>query len=186
MHFRKIFAAAAIACALTALPAAAADLWFHVTVNEHKGDNANITVNLPIALVQSALSLVPEETMRDGRIKIDDAEFDAVKLRQLWEQVKQTPDANFITVASDKETVKVFKENGYLVARTTERSEHGSEVHAKIPLAVVDALLSGDRDTLNLQAALDALIAQGEGELVTVNDHENTVRVWIDRTPEAR
>lgn len=171
---------------LAAIPAQASDLWFHVKVQESAGDHANVTVNLPLNLVEKFMAAIPEEHFRDGNIVIDDAEFDAARLRELWREVQNTPDMTFVTVNTDNETVRVAKDGGYLVARTTERSAHGAEVNARIPLAVVEALLSGEGNTLNLQAALAALAAHGEGELVTVNERDNTVRVWIDSNPEAR
>jgi hypothetical protein len=171
---------------LAALPAEAADLWFHVKVQESAGDHANVTVNFPLPLVEKFLAAIPEEHFRDGNIVIEDAEFDAARLRELWREVQNTPDMTFVTVTTDNETVKVAKDRGYLVARTTERSADGAEVHARIPLAVVEALLSGEGNTLNLQAGLAALAAHGEGELVTVNERDNNVRVWIDSSPEAR
>ncbi len=186
MRTRLLCAAAVLLVALSALPAAAADLWFHVTVHEEGGDNANVTLNLPISIVEKALPLIPQDQMRDGRIVIDDQEFDAVKLRALWQEVSTSPDMTYVTVKTDNENVKVYKERGYLVAQTIERNERGAEVHARIPLAVVDALLSGEGNTLNVQAALAALVAEGEGELVTVNDDRSQVRVWIDAQPEAR
>jgi len=45
---------------------------------------------------------------------------------------------------------------------------------------VVDALFSAGKDELDLVAALRALSAHGDMELVTVKDAENDVRIWID------
>jgi hypothetical protein len=47
-------------------------------------------------------------------------------------------------------------------------------------MRVVDALFSPDKDELDLIAGLHALAAQGDTELVSVKDEENTVRVWVD------
>jgi len=55
-----------------------------------------------------------------------------------------------------------------------------SHVEVKIPMSVVDALLSGKKDELDLVAGLRMLSVQGDTELVSVKDEENTVRVWID------
>src|SRR5271156_43805 len=55
-----------------------------------------------------------------------------------------------------------------------------SHVEVKIPLSVVDALLSGKKDELDLVAGLRMLSSQGDTELVSVKDEENTVRIWID------
>jgi hypothetical protein len=55
-----------------------------------------------------------------------------------------------------------------------------SRVEVKVPLKVVDALLSGKKDELDIAAGLRALSAQGDTELVSVKDNESTVRVWLD------
>jgi hypothetical protein len=47
-------------------------------------------------------------------------------------------------------------------------------------MKVVDALFSSGKDELDLVAALHALSFQGDTELVSVKDEENTVRVWVD------
>src|SRR5207244_12404346 len=55
-----------------------------------------------------------------------------------------------------------------------------SQVEVKVPIKVIDALLSAGKDELDLVAALHALGAQGDTELVSVQDSENTVKVWLD------
>ena len=63
--------------------------------------------------------------------------------------------------------------------------EDGADVNVQIPSRVVDALLSGEGEELNFRAAIEALAAEGEGELVTVNDDDDRVRVWVDHIAEA-
>jgi hypothetical protein len=65
-------------------------------------------------------------------------------------------------------------------AAATNVATNVSHVEVKIPLAVVDALFSAGNDELDLVAGLRALSAQGDTELVSVKDEENTVRVWVD------
>jgi hypothetical protein len=47
-------------------------------------------------------------------------------------------------------------------------------------MKVVEALLSGSKDELDITAGLHALASQGDVELVSVKDDENTIRVWLD------
>jgi len=47
-------------------------------------------------------------------------------------------------------------------------------------MKVVDALFSAGKDELDVVATLHALSANGDTELVSVKDEENTVRIWID------
>jgi len=45
---------------------------------------------------------------------------------------------------------------------------------------VVDALLSGPGEELNIKAALAAMQQKGTGDILVVNDHQTQVRLWID------
>jgi hypothetical protein len=47
-------------------------------------------------------------------------------------------------------------------------------------MKVVDALFSAGKDELDIVAALRALSAHGDTELVSVKSDDNTVRVWLD------
>jgi hypothetical protein len=114
-----------------------------------------------------------------------------------------------VTVQSDDGDVRVAKQAGYLLIHVTDKSgkhhiarhmhksdksedsadkseksesasTHESRVEVKVPMKVVDALFSAGKDELDLVAALRALSASGDSEIVSVKDGENTVRVWLD------
>ena len=53
-------------------------------------------------------------------------------------------------------------------------------VDIQIPFTVVEALLSGGEDELDILAAIRALRDHGDVELIRVTDGTETVRVWID------
>jgi hypothetical protein len=180
-------AALLFAFAIALAPAAqASDLWFHVTVHEGE-DNANISVNLPLSLVESALSMIQVDEYQDGKIQLDDTEISAEQLRQLWRELEASPNVDFVTVDSDDESIRVFKEDGYLVVRGKAKTDNGSDIHVRVPSSVVAALLDGVEDNqLNIAAALRALAAEGEGELATITEDDTRVRVWIDQRPEGR
>jgi hypothetical protein len=55
------------------------------------------------------------------------------------------------------------------------------KVDMRVPVPVVDALLAGSGDELDLRAALVAMQQQkGVGDVLTVNDNKTQVRIWID------
>lgn len=183
--------AAALTLFLGLAPAvmADADLWLHVRVDGRHGETVN--VNLPLSLVEAALPLIPAEHFHDGHIVLDDHHWGAeghhlsvADLRDLWRELKASPDMTFVTVEDHEETVRVAKSGAYLVVDIDDRGGETSQV--RMPVAVVDALLSGDGESLDVRAAIGALAAHGEGELVTVTEDDETVRVWVDRIPEAR
>ena len=53
-------------------------------------------------------------------------------------------------------------------------------VRIQVPVAVLDALLSGEGEEVNVQAAVDELSKIGKGEIVRIEDEGDFVRVWID------
>lgn len=65
------------------------------------------------------------------------------------------------------------------------RSRRGGglgEVQIRVPVSVVDALLAGDGQTLDVRAAIQELSAL-RGEMVQVIQPDARIRVWIDESP---
>ena len=56
------------------------------------------------------------------------------------------------------------------------------EVQVRVPVSVVDALLSGSGETLDVRAAIQEL-ASLRGEMVQVDHPDGRIRVWIDESP---
>ena len=170
--------------AVVALPftaAAGENLWLHVKVDE--GHGAKVSVNLPLSLVEKGIPLLPTGELHDLHIVTDDMDFEIEELRALWQEVMSGPDMTYVTVEDGSEQVKVWKESQFFHVQVRD-SDAEENVDVKLPLAVVDALLS--EEEVNLQAAVRALVEQGHGEFVTIRDRNDTVRVWIDDSSESR
>ncbi|MBV8201706.1 MAG: hypothetical protein JOZ15_13880 [Acidobacteria bacterium] len=182
--------------ALLLMGAAAAeaktDLWLHIKVHDGN-DDSRVSVNLPLSVVEAATPLIPEEARTAGSLRVDDRDLSVQDLRRIWREVQRLPDATFVTVDEPDGKVRVARSGGYLLIEaadhaTAERSgrRHGEHVEARIPSAVVDALLKGSGDRFDLAAAIEALAKTGEGELVTVNGDHETVRMWVDADAAGR
>jgi flavin-dependent dehydrogenase len=130
--------------------------------------------------------MVPEEYLGHGKIHLDECceSMSPAELRELWQEIKNSPDMTFVTVEEDDQSVRVWKEAGYLKVHVLEQDKN-EKVDVQVPLAVVDALLSGEGEELNIEAAIRALVEEGSGELVTVSGDDETVRVWVDDIAEA-
>ncbi len=185
----KVAIAALFAFALTAARVSASDLWLHVKVHEAK-DDSHVTVNLPLSMVEKTASLIPAEARNGGKIRMGgDKDMDIAQLRQLWAEVKNRPDATYVTVDEKDSKVRVAKIGdslSILVKDHTGREGSRENVEVKIPLEVVSALLSGPGDEMNIGAAIQALARRGAGELVTVDGDAETVRIWVDAAAESR
>lgn len=181
MNGKKLFGMALLAAGLvgTAQRAAAADLWLHIDVNG-KGEQANI--NLPLSMVRNMAPMLEEKGHGHSskRIHVRDKDLSVNELRQAWREIANGPDANYITVKDKDSDVHIGKQGDYLRLKAKDRGGDGEDVDLKIPLDVVAALFSSDGDELNFNAALEALARRGEGELLTVNGNDETVRIWVD------
>lgn len=176
----KFFAASLVT--LLCAPAAFAEQWIHVKVEG--GDDDKVTLNLPISMVRAVAAMIPADVQAEVdsemRVAIDDLDMEWEQFRQLWQSVKDAPEATFATVQTRDESFVVKKEGEYLLVQTDESRDSGAEIDVQLPMAVVDALFSGPEGTLDFSAAIDALAYHGRGHLVSIRDGDETVKVWID------
>ena len=157
------------------------DRWLHVRVISSDAKGETVRVNVPLELAEKVLPAINKDRLHGGRVKIDDAHVNDVDLRALVDAIRTSRDGEFVTVQSNDCDVRVAKLNNHLIVHVLDKQNpKKSEVEVKVPMKVIDALFSAGKDELDLVAALHALSAQGDTELVSVKDHENTVRVWLD------
>jgi hypothetical protein len=157
------------------------DRWLHVRVISSDAKGETVRVNVPLELAEKVLPAINKERLHNGKVKIDDARVNDIDLRALVEAIRSSKDGEFVTVQSNDCDVRVAKQSNHLIVHVLDKqNSKKSEVEVKVPMKVIDALLSAGKDELDLVAALHALSAQGDTELVSVKDHENTVRVWLD------
>jgi hypothetical protein len=172
--------------------ALAADRWVHVTVEEGGAQGETVRINLPLSLAGKVLPAIHTDKLYAGKVKVSKGDIHNLDLRAIVEALRTAPDNEFITVESTHENVRVAKAGGNLLIKVQENKETaGSKgktetkakaetVNVTIPIPVVDALLSGGQDELDVLAAVRALGAVGDTVLVTVEDQHSKVRIWVD------
>lgn len=191
MKTHRILAALAglvlLAAAFAPVTAAQAqsEKWLHVRVNEGE-EGETVRVNVPLALAEAILPSIKVKHFEGGKVRLEEhmrAHIEDVDIRAILEAVKNAQDGEFVTVESKKDNVRVAKKAGYLLVEVREMDKAGKErekVDVKMPMTVVEALLSGGKDELDILAAVRALAQHGDTELVTVQDNKTTVRIWVD------
>jgi len=175
-----------------------AEQWIHVRVESKEDHGETVRVNVPVEMAAKVLPAISKDNFHDGKVRIDSGHTKDVDLRAILDAVRTSRDGEYMTVQGHDNDVRVAKSAGYLYIHVTDKSEvvkaaakdgktgakapaaHESKVEIKVPMKVVDALLSAGKDELDIVAALKALSAHGDTELVTVKDDENTVRIWVD------
>lgn len=196
-----VSATALLACSLLPTLAVAQsssnpDQWIHVRVESREDKTETVRVNVPVDMAVKVLPAIKNKNLCDGKVHIDSGHIDDVDLHTMLDAVRTAKDGEYVTVESKDANVRVAKSSGYLYIHVTEKKKTAkaagdkdsaknaalkeSKVEVKIPMKVVDALLSAGKDQLDVVAALRALSANGDMELVSVKDDDSTVRVWID------
>jgi hypothetical protein len=167
-----------IASVSSSLVAQKKDPWFHVEVKENKAEPEYVKVNLPMSMVDVALNVIKDKKFNKGHFKLPTDEVSIADMRKIWSELRKAGNAEFVTVEKKDETVRVAKDGNYVLVKITENKKQ--KVDLKVPVSVVDAVLAGSGDELDIKGALLAMQKQNAGEILTVNDNQTQVRVWID------
>lgn len=179
--------AVALATAV-ALPAIALEgdgaAWLHVAVDEAPPRGASVRVNLPLAFVEAALALVPEAEARKVTIAFDGADVSLADLETAWRRLGGRS-GTLLTVDEPPLRTVVSRRGGFLVVDSHDRRRGDERVEVRVSAPIVDALLAGDGETLDLAGAVRAMAAAGAGEVTAASDDGDRVRLWVDRSPES-
>ena len=142
----------------------------------------NVAVNVPLSAAEPLLALVPHRILSDGQLSLAGREVpvNVGAMRDLWRVLMEVGDTEFVTVDGEDETVRIARVGDQITVQVEDRDEEGVEtVDIQLPIVVVDALLAGDGDTLNVRAAVERL-GELRGDIVRVSEDERQVRIWID------
>ncbi len=167
-----------ILVAASAASAQGAKPWLHVQVDE--GSKSKVAVNLPLSLVEIALAAAPQTLFSDGHFKLHtgDSRLSLADIRKLWKELKATGDSEFVSVEQEDETVSIARKGELVLIRVAKPSNQES-VKVDLPVSLVDAMLAGEGDEIDVRAAL-ADLSKRRGDIVHVTDANSQVHVWID------
>ena len=99
-----------------------------------------MNVNLPISLADVALKMVQEKS-GGTRTSASNEDFTVQDMRKMWAEVRRAGDAEFVTAKDGDETVSVSRKGESVFVNVD--GDDGEKVRIELPVAVVDALLSG-------------------------------------------
>lgn len=194
---------AGLGLALGLLPAAGSmaqtsNAWLHIRVDEAE-KASKVRVNLPMTVVEAALKAAPGIIEEHGKVNLGAHHgMKLADLRNVWKQLAGVGDAEFVTVESEGDNVRVQRKGDLVLIDVEHRgvvhkaeagkgtaeapakgTKHAGEVRVEVPVSLVDALLSGEGDEVNIQAAI-AELQKRRGDIVRVHDTDSNVRIWID------
>lgn len=192
---RKILTLAVGAAMLLAVGATAQAQdagWIHVRVTEAEGTSVN--VNLPMSLISVAMEVAQKHAFGedgdaeggdvfDGHVRFGrHSDIDVEDLRAMWAELRDSGDADYVQVQDHDETVNIYRRGDTVHIEVDEDGE--DKVRLQVPFSVVDVLLEGEGNELNLVGALNEMARSNNGEILQVNDGDTNVRIWIDTNPQ--
>ncbi len=161
--------------------AAQPDRWLHVRIDNAEAKGEMVRVNVPLSLAEKVLPTINNDKLHNGKVSMSQANVNGLDLRAVLDAVRTARNGEFVTVQGTTGDVCVEKQAGYLLVHVRENKEASKKrVEVRMPLAVVEAMLSAGNNELDLVAGVRALAAQGDTELITVQDAKSTVRIWLD------
>jgi hypothetical protein len=160
--------------------------WLHVRVEDTSGGKAGkgskVRVNVPLAVVEAALEAAPQKFVEKGRIKLDmgkkDHDLSLEEMRRIWKELKNAGDTELVSVEEEDEHVTVARKGDVVQVRVNNPKDQ-EEVNVDVPVNLVDAVLAGDSESVDVQAVIRELRSR-RGDIVRVTDKDSTVRIWID------
>lgn len=188
----KSFWSTALLLVMTTLVASAATIgrpatqqepepWVHVEVTSDGGTNMNL--DLPLAAVTAMLALAPETIVQNGEFQFGSSyQVPVAAIREMWRELRDVGDVEFVTIQYEGQDVRIARAGEIILVNVSDSDGDDESVRVEIPVPVVDALLSGNGDTLNIGAAIEEL-SMLRGELVRVIESDNNIRIWIDESP---
>lgn len=178
--FAPVVALSALLVGVTAFAATAASArYLHVRVSD-PSTHELVRVNVPLVLAEKVIPAINHGQLRDGKVCVGDFKANEVNIRAILDAVKTAPEGEFVTVQDTDNNVRVAKEHGQLVVHVID-NKGNENVDVTVPWQVAQALVTDTTDNqLNVEAAVKALESVGDITLVRVNDHQQTVRVWVD------
>jgi hypothetical protein len=181
-----------LALAATTAAAQTGTAWLHVRVEEAK-EPSKVSVNLPMTVVEAILKASPEIIEKHGKVHFGEEHgLKMADIRKAWKALAQVGDAEFVTVESEDQNVRVARKGDLVqvfVDAKPKAAKEGAgkeakagkpeEVRVEVPVSLVDAFLSGEGEEGNFDAAI-AELQKRRGDIVRVKDDDSNVRIWID------
>ena len=180
--------------------------WVHLDMT----GQTSMSLNLPLAAIEAALAMAPEAIVdSDGQLQLGgQREIPVTAIRAAWSQLRDVGDVEIANIQDGQQSVRIAREGDTILVDVTgtddgddaggeggadegaDQDDAGrgrargfaGEVQVRVPVSVVDALLSGAGETLDVRAAIQELSAL-RGEMVQVVHPEGRIRVWIDESP---
>jgi len=178
--------ALALALPLMTLPAAPVQaagksiIWMRVQVNDQGGEHTKVKINLPLSLIEVVVDSIDK---REFMAQIEQ-EHPALDIKKLWGQIRKMDSQDFVTVESEKENIRVWKDNEFFRINVRHEGQNEPSVEVKLPLAVMDYVFETDSKDLSFEDLVEKLRGHLPLTVVQVEHEDEHVKIWLEEGDE--
>ena len=178
--------ALALALPLMTLPAAPVQaagksiIWMRVQVNDQGGEHTKVKINLPLSLIEVVVDSIDK---REFMAEIEQ-EHPALDIKKLWGQIRKMDSQDFVTVESEKENIRVWKDNEFFRINVRHEGQNEPSVEVKLPLAVMDYVFETDSKDLSFEDLVEKLRGHLPLTVVQVEHEDEHVKIWLEEGDE--
>ena len=151
-------------------------VWMKVEVNQENAENAHVKVNIPLSMIEVFVDSVDKRQFL-GHFESSHPGLD---LANVWRQVRDAPMDDFVTIETDEENVRVWKDSEYFRVDVQEPGYPEPNIRIKLPLAVMDYLFDPEQSTLSFQEMVQSLRGSLPLTLLEANKEGESVRIWLE------
>ena len=150
-------------------------VWMRVEVHRPDSDKAHVKISLPLSLIE----VVDDSIDKRELIEEFESEHPSVDLQKMWKEVRRMETDEFLTVESDHESVRVWKDREFFRVNIKDENESNEPVvKVQIPLDVMDYLFEKSR-SWDFQQLVDRVRPHLPLTLVEVNKGDEYVKIWL-------
>jgi len=177
-----LFLALGLGMAAVAGPAAIAKpssggdvIWLKVEVHDSGSGRANVKVNVPLSLIEVVIDSIDK---REFMANLQDEHH--LDLQKLWREVRNMNGSDFVTVETDEENVRVWKDYDFFRIDVDKIDGKEGRVEVKLPLAIMDYLFESKRRNFDFAELVDQLRGHLPLTLVQMRDEDHSVKIWME------
>ena len=164
---------------LTGSPAMATDrdvIWLRVEVKDQGGEHQKVKLNVPLSLIEVVVDSIDKREfmshLEEGHTSLD--------IPKLWREIRKMRTSEFVTVESEKDHVRVWKDDEFFRVNVQEEGFSQPNIEVKLPLSVMDYIFESRGKDLDFQGLVDQLRGHLPLTLVTAKHDDDSVKIWLE------
>ncbi len=151
-------------------------IWLHVEVKDEGGDHTKVKINLPLSLIEVVVDSIDK---REFMSHLEE-QAPSLDIPRLWREIRKAELGEFVTVESDNEHVKVWKDRDAFRITVKEEGETEPNMEVKIPLEIMDFVFNSKGKSFNFQELVESLRGHLPLTLVQGRHSDESVRIWLE------